>query len=122
MGASKSSGAFCGKQVIWVESFQGGFVLEPVTFRVESPLQALLVEQALAMAKELESEATAAEDGTVLDVVETIALKRGRELMRAAVEASLQAEAAVVEKKGRRLGYVPLAIIPDAIKEAPRDK
>lgn len=96
--------------------------MELVTFRVESPLQALLVEQALAMAKELESEAKGAENGTVLDVVETIALKRGRELMRSAVEASLQAEAAVVEKKGRRRGYVPLAIIPDATKEAPRDK
>lgn len=93
--------------------------MDPVMFRAESPLQALVLEQALAMAKELESGAKAAKDGTVLDTVETIALKRGRELTRAAVEASLQAEAFDVEKKGRRRGYVPLAIVPDAIKDVP---
>jgi hypothetical protein len=87
------------------------------TFLAESPLQVLLLEQALAMAKELESGAKSAKDGAVLDAVETIALKRGRELMRSAVEASLQAEAHEVEKKGRRAGYVPLAIVPDATRE-----
>lgn len=96
--------------------------MDPVMFRAESALQALLVEQALAMAKELEAEASSAKDGTVLDVVETIALKRGRELTRSAIESSLQAQAAGVEKKGRRGGTVPLAIIPDAIKEARRDE
>lgn len=55
--------------------------MDAVMFRAESPLQALVLEQASAMAGELESEAKAARDGTVLDNVEAIALKRGRERM-----------------------------------------
>jgi hypothetical protein len=96
--------------------------MDPVNFRAKTPLQALMVEQALAMAEELEKESDSAADGEVLSVVEQIALKRGREFMRSAVEASLQAQADKVEKKGHRVGYVPIAIVSDATKEQLREK
>jgi hypothetical protein len=77
------------------------------TFRAESPLQALLVEQALFLAKQLEATADAAPDGQVLSRVEALAVPAGRELTRRAVEAALPAQAETAEKKGRRAGPVP---------------
>jgi hypothetical protein len=73
--------------------------MDPVTFRAETPLQALIVEHALALAKQLEQTADAAADGRVLAAVETFAVPAGRELVRKAVEATLQAQADRVEKK-----------------------
>lgn len=96
--------------------------MDPVSFRAKTPLQALMVEQALAMAEELEKESDSAADGKVLSVVEQIALKRGREFMRSAIEASLQAQADKVEKKGHRVGYVPIAIVPDDTKDHPAEE
>jgi hypothetical protein len=78
--------------------------MTPRTFRAETPLQALLVEQALALARELESAADAAPDGQVLARVEALAVPAGRELTRQAVEAALQAQAQAAEKKGRPAG------------------
>lgn len=72
------------------------------TFRTETPLQALIVEQALLLAKQLETTADAAPDGQVLARVEALAVPAGRELTRQAVEAALQAQAEAAEKKGRR--------------------
>jgi hypothetical protein len=73
--------------------------MDPVTFRAETPLQALIVERALAMAKQLERTAGGAADGRVLGAVEAFAVPAGRELVRKAVEATLQAQADAVEKK-----------------------
>src|SRR2546429_4437890 len=81
--------------------------MNPRTFRAETPLQALLVEQALALARELERAADAAPDGQVLARVEALAVPAGRELTRKAVEAALQQQAAAAEKKGRRAGPAP---------------
>lgn len=72
------------------------------TFRAESPLQALLVEQALLLARQLEQTADAAPDGQVLARVEALAVPAARELARQAVQAALQAQAEAAEKKGRR--------------------
>ena len=72
------------------------------TFHAETPLQALLVEQALLLAKQLETTADAAPDGQVLAKVEALAVPAARELARQAVEAALQAQAEAAEKKGRR--------------------
>ncbi len=77
------------------------------TFRAETPLQALLIEQALLLAKQLEAAADAAPDGQVLARVEALAVPAGRELARKAVEAALQAQAEAAEKKGRRAAPVP---------------
>ena len=79
------------------------------TFRAGTPLQALLLEQALLLAKQLEAAADQAPDGQVLARVEALALPAGRELTRKAVEATLQAQAEQAEKKGRRPAAAPAA-------------
>lgn len=75
--------------------------MTPRTFQADTPLQALLVEQALLLARQLEQTAAAAPDGQVLARVEAAAVPAGRELTRRAVEAVLQAQAEDAEKKGR---------------------
>jgi hypothetical protein len=77
------------------------------TFHAESPLQALLREQALLLARPLEHAADAAPDGQVLARVEALAVPAARELARQAVEAALQAQAPAAEKKGRRAAPGP---------------
>ena len=76
------------------------------TFHADTPLQALLVEQALLLAQQLEQTADAAPDGQVLSRVEALAVPAARELARRAVEATLQAQAQAAEKKGRRAAPV----------------
>jgi hypothetical protein len=83
--------------------------MEPRTFRADTPLEALLVEQALLLARQLQQTAADAPDGQVLTRVETAAVPAGRELTRRAVEAVLQAQAAAAEKKGRPAGTAPAA-------------
>src|SRR5262245_23259530 len=77
------------------------------TFHAETPLQALLVEQALLLARQLEQTADAAPDGHVLARVEALAVPAARELARQAVQAALQAQAEAAEKKGRPPAPVP---------------
>jgi hypothetical protein len=74
----------------------------PHTVAVNTPLEALLVEQALLMARELQQAADQAPDGRVLERAEAAALAAGRELMRQGLEAALQAQADHAEKKARR--------------------
>jgi len=59
------------------------------------------------LAKQLEATADAAPDGLVLARVENLAVSAARELARQAVQATLQAQAAAAEKKGRRAVPVP---------------
>jgi hypothetical protein len=68
------------------------------TFHAQTPLQALLLEQALLLAQQLETTADAAPDGQVLAQVEALAVPAARELARQAVQATLQAQAAAAEK------------------------
>lgn len=72
------------------------------TFTAESPLEALVVEQALLLARQVQQAAAAAPDGRVLSAVEGVALPAARELARRAVEAALQGQAEAAEKRGRR--------------------
>ena len=76
------------------------------TFHAETPLQALVVEQALLLAQQLEQTAQAAADGQVLAQVEARAVPAARELARQAVQAVLQAQAEAVEKRGRAAASV----------------
>ena len=78
------------------------------TFHTETPLQALLVEQALLLAQQLEDTAHAAPDGQVLARVEALAVPAAREFARQAVQATLQAQAEAAEKKGRPAAPVPV--------------
>ena len=77
-------------------------------FRTQTPLQALLIEQALLLARQLETTADAAPDGQVLARVEALAVPAAREMARRAVEAASQAQAKAAEKKGRRDAPVPV--------------
>jgi len=83
--------------------------MTPRSFQADTPLQALLVEQALLLARQLEQTAADAPDGQVLAKVEAAAVPAGRELTRKAVEATLQGQAEQAEKKGRRAGAAPAA-------------
>lgn len=76
----------------------------PRDVRVNDPQEALIVEQALAMYREMREAARNAPDGQVLDRAESLAMTRGRELTRKSLETILAEEAQVVEKKGRRAG------------------
>src|SRR5215475_12471308 len=78
-------------------------------FHADTPLQALGLEQALLLARQLEATADAAPDGQLLARVEALAVPAARELARRAVEAALQAQAEAAEKKGRRPAPAPAA-------------
>jgi hypothetical protein len=77
--------------------------------RVKSPQEALVVEQALAMYRELRSAAAAAADGCVLSTAESLAVARGRELTRKSLETVLHEETSEAEKKGRTSGRATAA-------------
>jgi hypothetical protein len=79
------------------------------TFHADTPLQALLVEQALLLARQLQATADEAPDGQVLARVEALAVPAARELARQAVQATLQTQAEQAEKKGRRAARAPAA-------------
>jgi hypothetical protein len=89
------------------------------TFHAQTPLQALILEQALALARELEHAADSAPDGQVLARVEGLAVPAARELARRAVEAALQQQAGAAEKKGRPAGAAPAAASSPGTRAAP---
>lgn len=72
----------------------------PRDIRVCDPKEALIVEQALAMYREMKSAADAAPDGAVFEVAELLAVARGQEFTRKTLEAVLHDQAEAVEKKG----------------------
>src|SRR5438477_8332303 len=89
------------------------------TFHAQTPLQALLLERALLLAQQLETTANAAPDGQVLAQVEALAVPAARELARQAVQATLQAQAELAEKKGRRAAAAPTATSSPGTKGPP---
>ena len=87
------------------------------TFEATMPLEALLLEQALLLARQLQQAADSAPDGQVLSRVEALAVPAARELGRTAVPAALQAQAEAVEKKGRRPAAAPTATSSPGTKD-----
>lgn len=75
---------------------------------VAQDVERLIVEQAQAFTQELWRVAQAAPDGQVLRLAELFVVEQGRELLRSALEKTLQAQAAALEKKGRPHGPVPV--------------
>ncbi len=73
--------------------------MDSISIRVESSMHALMAEQAVAMARQLEAASQAAPDGKVLSCLEQLAVEQGREFTRKSLVAALQAEAYAVEKK-----------------------
>lgn len=76
---------------------------------VPTPLEALVVEQALLLARQLQQTADSAPDGQVLARVEAVAVPAARELARRAVQAALQQQAEAAEKKGPPAAAAPTA-------------
>ncbi|AWM37007.1 hypothetical protein GobsT_50970 [Gemmata obscuriglobus] len=72
------------------------------TFTAENATEALILEQALAYARQLARTATDAPDGQVLRLAEACVLEQGRELLRRSLAIVLQAQAEGGEKKGPR--------------------
>lgn len=81
--------------------------MDELVVKVQTPLQRRIVEQALALAKELEQAADGAPDGQVLDRCERVALGSGREFLRQALTAALEQQAQAVEKRGRPAAGAP---------------
>lgn len=81
--------------------------MEPRTLRLTDPVEALVVEQALVLVRQLRDTCAAAPHGQVLAQAELVAVTHGRELTRRALEAVLNAATAPAEKKGRPSGSVP---------------
>lgn len=71
------------------------------------PVEALIVEQARALVRELQQTCQSAPHGQVLAQAEMVALVKGRELSRHALEAVLNQQAHEAEKKGCPLGPAP---------------
>lgn len=74
----------------------------PLNLTIADPTERLLVEQALAFARELRKTASASPDGRVLRNAESFCVVQGREFLGTALATVLQAEADAVEKKGSR--------------------
>lgn len=74
----------------------------PLPLTITDPVERLIVERALAFARELQSTATASPDGRVLHNAESFCFLPGREFLRTALETVVQAQADAVEKKGAR--------------------
>jgi hypothetical protein len=91
------------------------------TFHTQTPLEALLVEQALLLARQLQTTADRACDGQVLAAVEAAAVPAARELARQAVEATLQQQAHAAEKRGDRPAPASTATNSPATRDTPRD-
>jgi hypothetical protein len=77
--------------------------MERAALYAETELQRLMMEKALAMALELERAGAAAPDGRVLDELETLAVARGRDFTRGALEGALQGQVDAIEKKLRNV-------------------
>lgn len=84
---------------------------ERTTLVAETPLQRLLMERALAMAKELEMVGDAAADGRVMDELETLAVARGRDFTCGALEGALQRQVDELEKKLRSAEFADAASV-----------
>jgi len=104
-----------------IETLEQEIAMSSRAIRVSDPVDALLVEQLLAMLHELRGACQTAPDGQVLAQTEQIAVQRGRELTRKALESVLNEQAAEVEKKGRRRDNV-LAAELDRIAADAKDR
>lgn len=77
--------------------------------RIEDAVDALMVEQALVMSRELKRSCQSAPHGQVLAAAEQVAVAQARELARRGLEAALTAQRDEVEKKGAAAAAAPVA-------------
>ena len=81
--------------------------MNAASFDTMTPLQRIIVERALVLAKELEAAAGSAPHGQIIDRCESLLMGNGREFLRRALEDTLQAQVEDLEKKGRPAGPAP---------------
>jgi hypothetical protein len=81
--------------------------MQPLDLQITDPAEALVVEQALALVRQLKQTCQAAPHGQVLAQAELAAVAGGRELARRALEAVLNQPDCPAEKKGRPTGPAP---------------
>ena len=81
--------------------------MQPRMLRLTDPVEALVVEQALALVRQLRQTCQTAPHGQVLAQTELVAVAQGRELSRQALEAVLNQTATPAEKKGHPNGSAP---------------
>ena len=79
------------------------------TISVETLFESLVVEQALAFAREMQASANGAADGKVLEQCELLTLSKGRDLLRSILAGAIQEQADGLEKKLRRVASVAAA-------------
>lgn len=89
------------------------------TFEAHTPLEALVLEQALLLAQQLQKTADEAPNGQVLSRVEAAAVPAARELARQAVQLTLQNQATAVEKKGQTAAAARTATSTPGTKDTP---
>ena len=87
--------------------------------RVENPQEALIVEQALAMYRELRKAAADAADGQVIAVAEQLAVASGRELTRRTLQTVLLEESRCAEKKVSHPAAVPAEAVSNIAGDKP---
>ena len=78
-----------------------------------TPIQRLIVEQALVMAKELEAVADSAPEGQIIDRCESFMLGFGRDFLRRTLESTIQSRAESLEKKVALLECARVARLGD---------
>ena len=83
--------------------------MNAATLDAMTPLQRLIVERALTLAKELEATSISAPDGQIIDRCETFLLTDGRDFLRRTLEETLRSRVETLEKKGRLAGPAPAA-------------
>ena len=74
--------------------------MTPTSVPVDTDFQRLVVEQALALAREVESTAGSAPDGKILDRCEGLLLTRGRDFLPTVLQGMAQHTADEAVKKG----------------------
>ena len=89
------------------------------SFQIEDAVEALVVEQALAMVRDLKRTCASSPHGSVLIHAERVALDRGRELMRQTLEAVINEQGPGLEKKGPADESVPPAKVPANTRATP---
>ena len=97
-------------------------VPETMTITVQSPLDKLLVEQALLMSQELRLATFGAEPGRVLDQCEETAIVKGREMIRRGIETATQEFIDAAQKKGGHCGPVHAASVAITKARTPRPR
>ena len=83
--------------------------MNAATLDAMTPLQRLIVERALILAKDLEAAATSAPHGQIIDRCETLLLAQGREFLRQSLEETLRDRVETLEKKGALHAPAPAA-------------